>query len=159
MSASHFGTTYWLDDYFGSYFQPEGEGGVIIGSLSGSFAGSATFSGAVTNGAEEELGGTPRGRRRWPRRSRPIYVEDRQELEEIQTLVAQAIETPAVAYGSGEPKLTLARAIERRIDDLPLPQPFDYDGAARMAKLMALANEIEAILQDIEDEELLLLAA
>lgn len=159
MSASHFGTTYWLDDYWGSYFQPESGGGVIVGALSGSFAGSSTTSGTLVNGAEQELGGTPRGRRRWPRRSRPIYVEDRQELEEIQALVAQAIETPAVAYGSGAPKLTLAKAIERRIDDLPVPQPFDYDGAARMTELIALANEIEAILRDIEEEELLLLVA
>lgn len=158
MSASHFGTKYWLDDYFGPYFQPEGSGGAIIGALSGTFAGNASFSGTLVNGAEQELGGTLRGRRRWPRRSRPIYVEDRQELEEIQALVAKAMETPAVAYGSGEP-LTLARSIERRIESLPVPQPFDYDGAARMTELIALSNEIEAILQDIEEEELLLLVA
>lgn len=159
MSASHYGTTYWLDDYWGPYFQQEGEGGVIIGTLAGSAAGVATVTGALTNGAAEELGGTPRGRRRWPRRSRPIYVEDREELEEIQALVAKAIEAPKVAYGTGEPRQTLAKAIDRRIRDLPLPQPFDVNGAARMAALMDLAREVEAILRDIEDEELLLLAA
>ena len=47
MSASYFGTTYWLDDYFGPYFQPEGTGGVIIGALSGSFAGSSVFTGTL----------------------------------------------------------------------------------------------------------------
>ena len=159
MSASHFGTTYWLDDYWGSYFQPEGEGGVIIGALSGSFAGAAAFTGTLANGAAEELGGTPRGRRRWPRRSRPIYVEDRQELEEIQALVAEAIEAPKVAYATGETRQTLAKAIDRRIGDLRLPQPVDVDGSACMGALMELAREVEAILRDIEDEELLLLAA
>jgi hypothetical protein len=52
MSASHFGTTYWLDDYFGPYFQPE-EGGAIIGSLSGSFAGVASFVGTLGSVASD----------------------------------------------------------------------------------------------------------
>jgi hypothetical protein len=52
MSASHFGTTFWLDDYWGSYFQPESGGGAIIGALSGSFAGTATFSGTIEQPAQ-----------------------------------------------------------------------------------------------------------
>lgn len=48
MSTSPFGSKYWLDDYFGPYFQPEGEGGVIIGALSGSAAGAATVSATLS---------------------------------------------------------------------------------------------------------------
>lgn len=55
MSASHYGTTYWLDDYWGPYFQQEGEGGFIIGTLAGSAAGVATVSASLTGG--EFLGG------------------------------------------------------------------------------------------------------
>ena len=61
MSASHFGTTYWLDDYWGSYFQPEGEGGVIVGVLAGSSAGVATVSGALSGGASSVAGTTVGG--------------------------------------------------------------------------------------------------
>lgn len=48
MSTSPFGSKYWLDDYFGPYFQPEGEGGVIIGSLAGSAAGVATVNATLS---------------------------------------------------------------------------------------------------------------
>lgn len=46
MSGSHFGSGYWPDDYFGLYFQPEA-GGVIVGALAGSFAGTSSFSGTL----------------------------------------------------------------------------------------------------------------
>ena len=48
MSTSPFGSKYWLDDYFGPYFQPEDEGGVIVGALAGSAAGVATVSGTLS---------------------------------------------------------------------------------------------------------------
>lgn len=48
MSASHFGTTYWLDEYFGPYFQSEGEGGAIVGVLAGSAAGQATVAATLS---------------------------------------------------------------------------------------------------------------
>jgi hypothetical protein len=46
MSGSHFGSGYWPDDYFGLYFQPEA-GGVIAGTLAGSFAGTSSFNGSL----------------------------------------------------------------------------------------------------------------
>jgi hypothetical protein len=66
MSASHFGSGFWPDDYFGLYFQPEA-GGVIIGTLSGSFAGAASFAGtldqpATTLPVESGAHGRKRGR-------------------------------------------------------------------------------------------------
>ena len=48
MSGSHFGSGYWPDDYFGLYFQPEA-GGVIVGTLAGSFAGTSSFSGTLVS--------------------------------------------------------------------------------------------------------------
>ena len=46
MNGSHFGSGYWPDDFFGLYFQPEA-GGVIVGTLAGSFAGTSAFSGTL----------------------------------------------------------------------------------------------------------------
>ncbi len=56
MSTSHFGSKYWLDDYFGPYFQPEGEGGVIVGALAGSAAGVATCSATLTSATQTQSG-------------------------------------------------------------------------------------------------------
>jgi len=56
MSASHFGTTYWLDDYFGPYFQPEGQGGAIVGVLAGSAAGQATVAATLSSAQLSQSG-------------------------------------------------------------------------------------------------------
>ena len=160
MSASHFGTTYWLDDYFGPYFQPEGEGGVIIGSLAGSAAGVATVNGTLEDGAEQELGGTLRGRRRWPRRSRLPH-----EIERLREQTIEAIAQESIALSEGPPRTTLAKAIRAGANDFGLAQPFDLEGAARLAALVQMAqalNTMQALIGaqiDEEEEELLLLAA
>ena len=160
MSASHFGTPYWLDDYWGAYFQPE-SGGAIIGALSGSFAGTASFTGTLD---QEELGGTLRGRRRWPRRSRPLWEQER-ELELLRDQTVAAIKVEEIALASGPPKRTLAKAIRDGANEHGFRQPFDHEGAARLAALVAMAQQINTMLalidaqQDEEEEDLLLLAA
>jgi hypothetical protein len=52
---SHFKTPYWPEDYFGQYFRDSG-GGAIIGSLSGSFAGSSSFSGTLEDATPASSG-------------------------------------------------------------------------------------------------------
>ena len=79
MSASHFGSGFWPDDYFGLYFQPEA-GGVIIGVLSGSFAGAASFAGTLEQPAAQEFEG--HGARYW-RTVRKNRDNKRRELEEL----------------------------------------------------------------------------
>ena len=53
MSASHFGSGYWPEGYFGPYWQPDGAG-VIVGALSGSFAGTSDLSGTLGGGVEPQ---------------------------------------------------------------------------------------------------------
>jgi hypothetical protein len=161
MSASTFGTTYWLDDYWGSYFQPDAGGGVIVGTLAGSAAGVATVTGSLR--AEEELGGTLRGRR-WPRRSRPLWERER-ELELLREQTVEAIKIEEIALSSGPPKRNLAKAIRDGAREHGFKQPFDQEGGARLAALVVMAQQLNTMLaliqaqQDEEEEELLLLAA
>lgn len=147
MSGSHFGSGFWPDDYFGLYFQPEA-GGVVIGSLSGSFAGASSFSGTLEQQQALEPEGhgarywrTVRKNREYKRRLRELYTEVR------------AADPPPVA----EERIAAAAPALRG-----LPPADAIDWAAMAAETeqrlwAALEAATEAIEQD--DEEIMLLLA
>jgi hypothetical protein len=160
MSASHFGSGFWPDDYFGLYFQPEA-GGVIIGTLSGSFAGAASFAGTLEQPAAQEFEG--HGARYWrtvrknrENRLRELYEEVRSE--DVSPVLEERIEAilepfrPALQRPTPEPQPE------------PLPPPIQIDWAAIYAQAEAaerLLAALEEAKREIEDEEdiFLLLAA
>lgn len=148
MSGSHFGSGFWPDDYFGLYFQPEA-GGVVIGSLSGSFAGAASFSGTLEqvaaggHGAHRgvEYWRTVRKNREYKRKLRELYTEVR------------AADPPPVAEERIE-------AVMPALRGLPPAEVIDWAAMAAETEQRlwaALEAAIEAIEQD--DEEVMLLLA
>ena len=159
MSGSHFGSGYFPDDYFGLYFQPD-SGGVIVGALSGSFAGSASFAGTLA--APSLLKGRLRGRRRWL--SSAALAEREKDLEALRKRTVEAVGRKEIVFGSGVLGL-LERNINADADRLGLVQPFEAESFDRLQKLIELTQQIDAALmliqarEDEEDEEILLLAA
>lgn len=160
MSGSHFGSGYFPDDYFGLYFQPD-SGGVIVGDLSGSFAGTSEFSGSLVS--ETRLGGRFRRRRIWLKSA--DLVERERHLEALRRKALRAIKNKELAFGSEFRLSDLAKDINAEAAAENLPQPFNYEREARLMKLVELVQQIDvkiALLQvreDEEEEEILLLAA
>lgn len=99
MSGSLFGSGYWPNDYFGMYFQPD-SGGVIVGTLSGSFAGSATFTGTLELTSAIDPGTKPK---RW------LYAVEADEI--VLSLSA------ARTYDQAVKKQNLADKIDQQKDD------------------------------------------
>ena len=150
MSASHFGSGFWPDDYFGLYFQPEA-GGVIIGTLSGSFAGTSSFAATLDQPMAQEFEG--HGARYWR-----TVRKNRENRERLRELYEAAREEDLAPVHEERIEAILAPFAPA----LSMPPPSQVDWAAMPDQAADdLRQAIEAALREVEDEEdiLLLLAA
>lgn len=165
MSASHFGTTYWLDDYFGLYFQPEGEGGVISGSLSGTFAGSATFSGAVsqqgTVSRETLAGGVTEEEvariRRFLRREKEPITKLYKKLVKVKRYVPEATKAELVKTGDQYAKEDARPFSLDWLNFEAIMRAGDQERMKTLINNAILAAEIAKAEEDEDDEDTLLL--
>lgn len=168
MSASHFGTTYWLDDYWGSYFQQEGEGGVIIGTLAGSAAGVATVTGALQQPVTESettgatVGGVTREDvariQRFLKREKEPITKLYKKLVRVKKYVPK--ENKAALVKISEPYTTNAKPLT--LDWLNFEAIFkagDVELLKTQINNAILAAEIARAEEDEDDEDILLLLA
>lgn len=164
MSASHFGSGYWPEGYFGPYWQPDGAG-VIVGALSGSFAGTSAFSATLPDSEQPRRSGGViyeyvSKRKKAPKRIRAL-ADDLEDAYE--RLLERAEEISAPPEVAAE-----VLAIVEPFAAVPAPDPYQVDWAeiaASQQRLAAIDAAIErafARLREIEEEDdmdVLLLAA
>lgn len=164
--SAYFGTAYWLDDYWGPYFQPEAGGGVIIGTLAGSAAGVATVTGTLEQPATEApaiaatVGGVKpedvaRIRRFLKREKEPI-TKLYKKLVRIKRYVPD--ENKAELVKIGEQYSTDAKPLT--LDWLNFEAIMKAGDQARMHTMInnaILAAEIARAEDDEDDEDILLL--
>jgi hypothetical protein len=159
MSGSHFGSGYWPDDYFGLYFQPEA-GGVIVGTLAGSFAGTSSFSGTLEQPVPvvAEYGGHYARdvfkRRRSKRERDDEIVDDLKRALGLLRPSPAAIVAPVVEV--------IAPHVEREIETVPAIKAIDWrpfiEEARKRQELRDAIAQAKAR-QDEEDEEMFMLMA
>lgn len=160
MSGSFFGSGYWPDDYFGLYWQPEA-GGVIIGALSGSFAGASSFAGQLDGGAQPvAVNNSGYWGSDWRERKKTQQQRDEELLRDLKRALGMLEEAPAaVAAPVVE---VIAPYVEAQITTVPPVALIDWRPFVEMAQkreaLRAAIAEAKA-LQDQEDEDLFLLLA
>jgi hypothetical protein len=159
MSASHFGSGFWSDDYFGLYFQPEA-GGVVIGTLSGSFAGTSSFAGTLEQPANGSmLFGTLGGRGFERRRKR--HEEDEDTLEAVKAAYAELTRELPEPDQAAPVVAAVAAFVAETYANLPPLAVIDWMGLERekrLAEIMAAIAETQRRI-DEEDEDFILLMA
>lgn len=183
MSGSHFGSGYWPDDFFGLYFQPEA-GGVIIGTLAGSFAGTSAFSGTLEQTSSVGRSGVIRlaesmraaQSSRWEALAAYFDSVRKKPVEEqVEVIKAELAEAKQAARGVVDPKVVTwkrraTKALRPAERGPALPRTEDVawrrlvEDSARMERaimaLRAIREEAaRARYEQEEEEELLLLAA
>ena len=163
MSASHFGSGFWPDDYFGLYFQPEA-GGVVIGTLAGSAAGVATVTGALQQPAGASVAGSVAGVtpeevariRRFLKREKAPVTKLYKHLVRLKRHVPEPAKQEIIKLGEQHAKPDVKPLSFDWLNFESIMKAGDQERMATLLNNAIMAAEI-AKAEDEDDEDILLL--